>query len=80
MKVNIEVDATPEEVRTLLGLPDLSEVHAIYLDKMKSVAETGITPDMVQQMVRNWMPGGDAGMDFIKQLMGGLASGTVKKK
>ena len=27
MKFNIEVDTTPEEVRRLMGLPDLSEVH-----------------------------------------------------
>ncbi|HMT44259.1 MAG TPA: DUF6489 family protein [Chakrabartia sp.] len=79
MKFNIEVDTTPEEVRRLLGLPDLSEVHEVYLTKMKQVADTGLTPDMMQQMVRNWVPMGDAGMDFVKQLMGGLAGGGKKK-
>ncbi len=79
MKFNIEVDTTPEEVRRLLGLPDLSEVHEVYLAKMKQVADTGLTPDMMQQMVRNWVPMGDAGMDFVKQLMGGLAGGAKKK-
>lgn len=27
MKINIEVDISPEEVRRLYGLPDLSSVH-----------------------------------------------------
>lgn len=76
MKFNIEVDATPEEVRRTLGLPDLTEVHDVYLDKMKSFADKGLTPDMVQQMMSQWMPMGDKSMDFIKQLMGGLSGGN----
>jgi Family of unknown function (DUF6489) len=80
MKFNIEVDTTPEEVRRLVGLPDLSEVHEVYLEKMKSVAETGLTPDMVQGMIRNWVPMGDQSMDFIKSLMGGLAGGAMGGK
>ena len=79
MKFNIDVDCTPEELRRLMGLPDLTPVHDVYLDKLKSVAGTGITPDMVQQMMRNWMPGADAGMDLIKTLMSGMAGGASKK-
>ncbi len=74
MKFNIEVDCTPEEVRQLLGLPDLNDVHDVYLDKLKTVADKGITPDLVQQMVRNWVPMGEGGIDLVKNLMGGFAS------
>jgi hypothetical protein len=77
MKFNIEVDTTPEEVRRLMGLPDLSEVHEVYLEKMKAVADKGLTPDMVQNMIRNWVPMGDQSMEFIKGLMGGLAGGGL---
>ncbi len=80
MKFNIEVDCTPEEVRRLLGLPDLNEVHDVYVDKLKTVADKGITPDLVQAMVRNWMPAGDSGMDFVKALMGGFAAGAASGK
>jgi hypothetical protein len=80
MKFNIEVDTTPEEVRRLMGLPDLSEVHEVYLEKMKAVADKGLTPDMVQNMIRNWVPMGDQSMDFIKGLMGGLAGGSLGGK
>jgi hypothetical protein len=34
----------------------------------------------VQQMVRNWVPMGDAGMDLMKALMGGLTGGSESKK
>lgn len=79
MKLKINVDCTPEEVRRIMGLPDLTEVHDVYLEKLKSVADKGITPDMVQQMMRNWMPGADAGMDLIKSLMSGISPTPPKK-
>ncbi|MFM5913458.1 hypothetical protein D5I55_03880 [Chakrabartia godavariana] len=81
MKFNIEVDCTPEEVRRLVGLPDLTEVHEVYLGRMKDVMTTGLTPDMVDTMVRNWVPGGAAGMDFVRDLVKGLSStGAPKPK
>ena len=42
MKVKIDIDCTPEEARRFLGLPDLTPVHDLYLDKMKELcAEVG---------------------------------------
>ncbi len=78
MKFNIEVDCTPEEVRRLVGLPDLTEVHEVYLGQMKEMMSKGVTPDMVDSMVRNWVPGGAAGMDFVRDLVKGLSTSTKK--
>jgi Family of unknown function (DUF6489) len=80
MKFTIDVDCTPEELRRLLGMPDLSPLHDVYLDQMKGMMKTGITPDMVEGMVRNWMPMGEAGLNLVQSLMGGLASGGKAKK
>lgn len=80
MKFNIEVDCTPEEVRRLVGLPDLTDVHDVYLNRMKDVMSNGLTPDMVDSMVRSWVPGGAAGLDFVKDLVKGLSTPTAPKK
>jgi Family of unknown function (DUF6489) len=83
MKFNIEVDCTPEEVRRLVGLPDLTGVHDVYLDRMKSVMTNGVTPDMMEGLVRNWVPMGAQGVDFVRDLIGTFtdaASGAAKKK
>jgi hypothetical protein len=80
MKFKIDVDCTPEEVRRLIGLPDLAPLHDVYLGKMQDMVQTGVTPDMVEQMVRTWMPMGGQGMDFVKELMSGLGSGVGKGK
>jgi len=31
MKMNIEIDCTPEEARTLLGLPDVTKANEAYV-------------------------------------------------
>ncbi len=80
MKFTIDVDCTPEEVRRLIGLPDLSEVHAAYLAKMQDSVAKGITPDVVESMVKTWLPGSGAGIDLMKDLIGGLATAGKTKK
>lgn len=80
MKFNIDVDCTPEEIRRLVGLPDLAPLHDVYLKRTQEMISKGVTPDMVEQMVRTWMPLGGQGMDFVKDLMGGLSSGNKGKK
>ena len=83
MKFNIEVDCTPEEVRRLVGLPDLTGVHEVYLGQMKTVMTKGLTPDMLEGMVRNWMPMGGQGVDFVRDLIGqfsGASDDSGKKK
>jgi hypothetical protein len=32
MKVQVEIDCTPEEARRFLGLPDVSKANDVYID------------------------------------------------
>lgn len=74
MKVEIEIDLTPDEARTLLGLPDLKPLHDVYLNRMTTFVEKGVTPEMMGDMVRSWSSLGGAGMGLIQQVLGGALS------
>jgi hypothetical protein len=82
MKFNIEIDCTPEEARRLVGLPDLEPLHDIYLSRVKELMAKGITPDMVQTMVKSWVPMGEGGLGLVQSLLGqfggGLMGGAAK--
>jgi hypothetical protein len=69
MKVTVDVDCTPEEARRFLGLPDLSPVHAAYVEKMKTEVTDGPTPEMFGDMMRAWGPMNEAGMNMWKQML-----------
>ena len=40
MKVKIEIDATPEELRTFFGLPDISSLQETMLEDLKEKIKT----------------------------------------
>ncbi len=69
MKVNFQIECTPEEARAFFGLPDLSPIHDAYVDKMKSMMSDGIAPADFEKMTRSWMPGVADGFDQWRQMM-----------
>lgn len=77
MKFNIEVDCTPEEARRLFGLPDLEPLHDIYLSRVKELMAKGITPDMVEAMVKSWVPMGESGLNLVQSLLGQFGGGLM---
>ena len=74
MKIKITVDCTPVEARAFLGLPDVSPLHDIYLDRMKTFVEQGVTPDLVGEMMKGWSNMGDVGIGLAQQLFGQIGS------
>jgi hypothetical protein len=69
MKVTIDIDLTPEEARRALGLPDLTPLHDRYVQRLGDMVEGGIKPEMLEAMLRNWAPMGEAGLGFWRRLM-----------
>ena len=69
MKVTVEIDCTPEEARRAMGLPDLTPLHDRYLAIAGEAMEGNVRPEMVEAMMRNWAPMGEAGMNFWRRLM-----------
>lgn len=57
MKVTFDIDCTPAEARAFFGLPDLTPVHDIYLEKLKATMTEGINPADLEKLTRAWIPG-----------------------
>lgn len=68
MKINVEVDCTPEEARRFMGLPDLGPVHDKYLAMLTGSMDGAAAPEMLETMMRSWAPMGDAGMAMWRQM------------
>lgn len=68
MKINVEVDCTPEEARRFMGLPDLTPVHDVYIKMMIDAVEKQTDPAAFQTMLQSWMPMGEAGMNMWRGL------------
>lgn len=77
MKISVDVDCTPEEARRFLGLPDLAPVHDLYVEKLRRMIGEGVTPDMVEGMMKSWAPMGEAGLSMWRQMFDQI--GTMNK-
>jgi hypothetical protein len=56
MKINVEIDCTPQEARAFMGLPDLSPLHKVYMDRMEQLMKEGVSTADVENMMKQWMP------------------------
>ena len=75
MKVTVDVDCTPEEARRFLGLPDLTPVHQVYIDKMTRAVTDGVTPETFTELARSWGPMSEAGMTMWRQMFEQMSGG-----
>jgi hypothetical protein len=67
MKISFDIDCTPAEARAFLGLPDLTPLHDLYLDKMTGFVTEGIGPADFERMTRAWLPGMSEGLETWRQ-------------
>lgn len=82
MKVHVEIDCTPEEARTFLGLPDVSKANGIYVEAIARAMKGAGSVDQVQDFAKNLAPMGQVGMKLFQQFMEGgaaFAAGAKKK-
>lgn len=56
MKVTVDIDCTPEEARTLLGLPDLKPLHDKFVQDMQERMTAGLQALSPDEMLKSWMP------------------------
>lgn len=70
MKITFDVECTPEEARRFLGLPDLSEVHQAYVEKMRGFVAEGASAEAMGEMVRGWSSMGEAGLAAWREALG----------
>lgn len=61
MKVNIEIDMTPEEARAFMGLPDVSQMQKNMLDDMQARMKAAFDTGDPEAMMKAWTPFGGVG-------------------
>ncbi len=80
MKVNVEVECTPEEARRFLGLPDVSKANEVYVDAVAKAMQGVGNFDQLQEYAKQIAPMGQMGLQLFQQFIeGGLAGGSRKK-
>ena len=77
MNITMNIECTPEEARRFMGLPDMAPIHDIYLEKLREAMTNGMTPELLENMMRTWSPMGEMGMNAWQKMIEQM-TGTAK--
>ena len=70
MKINIEIDCTPEEARVFMGLPDIKPMQDAMMAGMQERLEEQITRMDPETLMKEWFSPGIEGFgDWVEQLI-----------
>ncbi|WP_430431046.1 DUF6489 family protein [Oceanicaulis sp.] len=75
MKVNINIECTPEEARTFMGLPDVTGLNAQLVEEMSKRMTANMDAMEPDALMRSWMTMGGEWQKQMMGLMGQAASG-----
>lgn len=69
MKVNVEIDCSPEEARRFLGLPDITRANEVYVDMLADVMRGATSIEQMQELTKQFAPMGQMGLRFFQQML-----------
>lgn len=79
MKVTVEVDCTPLEARSFLGLPDVTPLNEHLVREMQTRFEKNAAMLKPEELMKNWMALGGAAQEQFFKLMT-TAAGAASTK
>ena len=78
MKISLDIDCTPEELRGFFGLPDVKPMQEELLKEVEERMRANLKTLDPEAMLKIWLPAGLKGFEqlqemFLNQMGGGSA-------
>ena len=77
MKVTVDVECSPEEARTFLGLPDVQPLNDYMVEQMRHRIETNIQSMQPEEILKSWSSFGVQAQDQFMRLMQSAAQASM---
>jgi hypothetical protein len=75
MNVKIDVDMSPEELRRLLGLPDVEPIQRELLEKLRKSVVEGMDGYDPVKLLQPYLTGTLASWDFLQKMISAAGKG-----
>lgn len=76
MKVTVEIDCTPQEARTFLGLPDVQPLNDHLVAEMRRRMDENIARLQPDELMKNWAALGMQAQEQFRKLMTAASAGA----
>lgn len=77
MKITLNVDCTPQEARTFLGLPDVTALNEAMMTEMQSRMKANMAALQPEELMKSWMSFGGQATEQFRKLMTAAATGNT---
>lgn len=79
MKITIDIDCTPQEVREALGLPDIKSVQDGLMAGLEERMKSAMESMDAETLMKTWMPANIQGLEALqKTFWSQMTSGSGK--
>jgi Tfp pilus assembly PilM family ATPase len=84
VKITIDIDCTPQEARSFLGLPHIEPMQDALVEKLQERLSGYLEALEPEALMKLWLPGGMEGLAqiqerFWSQLMGGMSGAAGER-
>ena len=80
MKFKVDVECTPEEARTFLGLPDVKPLQGALLPEVKERLRATLKAMDPEAMLKTWLPATLKGFEQLQDMFLSQLSNLGRKK
>jgi hypothetical protein len=68
MKINVDIDCTPQEARTFLGLPDVEKMQEAVMAQLQAKMMENVNNLDPESMMKTWLPAGIQSMEQMQKM------------
>jgi Family of unknown function (DUF6489) len=75
MKIHLDIDCTPEELRGFFGLPEVKPMQDALLKEVEERLRAGLQALDPETMLKTWLPAGLKGFEQLQEMFLGQMAG-----
>ncbi|MGE4279696.1 DUF6489 family protein [Magnetospirillum sp. 64-120] len=68
MKITVDIDCTPDEARSFLGLPDVKPMQEAMMNQIQERMTATLSAMEPEAMLKTWLPAGVQGMEQLQKM------------
>jgi len=80
MKISLDIDCTPEELRGFFGLPDVGPMQEQLLKEVEERLRANLKALDAEAMLKTWLPAGFKGFEQLQEIFLNQMSGRSAGK
>jgi predicted dienelactone hydrolase len=68
MKIHLDIDCTPEEARTFMGLPDVGPMQEAVMKEMQDRMMAAMHSMDPETLIKTWLPAGISNLEQMQKM------------